>query len=97
MTVARGIAALILGLALVTAVGLRSPPPSDEALAQRLLVLQGHLYAPKVVDRTEDTLSVATAAGRAQFVRQPSCDEGLPCSLGFELLCWDRVTPARRG
>lgn len=64
-------------------------PAQDEVLAEHLLILHGHLDAPKIVHRTEENLRVVTATGHFEFVQQPPCDERLPCALGLRLLCWD--------
>ena len=86
----RTVAAIFVGLLLLPiGAALRHVPGDDEALAKRLLLLRGHLDDPKIVSRNEDVLRVVTASGHFEFVAQPTCDEGLPCVLGFAMLCWD--------
>ena len=88
----RTVVAVFVGLLLLLlAAVLRHAPADDAALAKRLLLLRGHLDDPKIVTRNEDILRVVTASGHFEFVAQPICDEGLPCMLGFSMLCWDAV------
>jgi hypothetical protein len=62
----------------------------DEHRAVRLLRSRGSLCTPKIVERPEEgVLRIVCADGKHTFRAQPSCDEGLVCSLGFDVACWD--------
>jgi hypothetical protein len=88
----RTVAAIFVGLVLLlAATALRHAPADEEALAKRLLLMRGHIDDPKIVSWRDGVLHVVTASGHFEYVLQPSCDEGLPCMLGFSMLCWDAV------
>lgn len=78
----------LLGAAAIAALSLGRVPPTDQALAKRLLLLRGHLDDPKIAHRIDDHLRVVTASGHFDFTQQPPCDEGPLCAIGLDLLCW---------
>ncbi len=58
--------------------------------ARRVLLWNGVLCTPKIVDRVEEgVLRVVCADGKHELVVQPSCDESLACAWGIDVACWD--------